>query len=87
MGARQRESVFSMKGARIVVLGIVLAVGGTAAYLVRGDDPPPPAPPPVVQVDSDDVLVAGTDIGVGPGRIVTAASNDEFTVAQPLPVF
>jgi hypothetical protein len=65
MGARQRESVFSMKGARIVVLGIALAAGGTAAYLVRGDDPPPPAPPPVVQVDSDDVLVAGTDIGVG----------------------
>ena len=38
MGARQRESVFSMKGARIVVLGIALAAGGTAAYLVRGDD-------------------------------------------------
>ena len=55
-----------MKGARIVVLGIALAAGGAAAYLVRGDDPPPAAaPPPVVQVDSDDVLVAGSDIGVG----------------------
>ena len=55
-----------MKGARIVVLGIALAAGGAAAYLVRGDDPPPPAAPaPVVQVDSDDVLVAGSDIGVG----------------------
>ena len=54
-----------MKGARIVVLGIALAAGGAAAYLVRGDDPPPAAPPAVVQVDSDDVLVAGSDIGVG----------------------
>ena len=55
-----------MKGARIVVLGIALAAGGTAAYLVRGDDPPPPAaPPPVIQIASDDVLVAGTDIGIG----------------------
>jgi pilus assembly protein CpaB len=55
-----------MKGARIVVLGIALAAGGAAAFLMRGDDPPPPAAAaPVAQLDTDEVLVASSDIGIG----------------------
>lgn len=55
-----------MKGARIVVLGIALAAGGAAAFLMSsGDEPPPPAPAPVVQVDTDEVLVASSDIAIG----------------------
>jgi pilus assembly protein CpaB len=55
-----------MKGARIVVLGIALAAGGAAAFLMRGDDAPPPAAPaPVAQLDTDEVLVASSDIGIG----------------------
>src|SRR5947209_6628990 len=55
-----------MKGARIVVLGVALAAGGAAAFLVKTDEPPPaPAPPPVAQVETDDVLVASSDIGIG----------------------
>src|SRR3954470_5759566 len=55
-----------MKGARIVVLGIALAAGGTAAFLMRSDDTPPLAPAaPVVQLDTDEVLVASSDIGIG----------------------
>jgi pilus assembly protein CpaB len=55
-----------MKGARILVLGVALAAGGAAAFLIKNDDPPPaPAPAPVAQVETDDVLVAGSDIGIG----------------------
>ena len=56
-----------MKGARIIVLGIALAAGGAAAYLVSGSDAPPPvAPPaPVAQIETDEVLVASDDIGIG----------------------
>ena len=55
-----------MKGARIVVLGIALAAGGAAAYLVgSGGEPPPPAPAPMAQLETTEVLVAGSDIGIG----------------------
>src|SRR5436190_3264640 len=54
-----------MKAARILVLGVALAAGGVAAYLVKSDEPPPAAPPPVAAVDTDEVLVAGSDIGIG----------------------
>ena len=57
-----------MKAARIVILGIALAAGGTAAYLVTsGDAPPPPAPvpAPVAQLETTEVLVASSDIGIG----------------------
>ena len=39
-----------MKAARILVLGVALAAGGAAAFLVSGDDekkPEAPAPAPV----------------------------------------
>jgi pilus assembly protein CpaB len=56
-----------MKAARIAVLGVALAAGGIAALLVgrSGEAPPPPPPPPVVQIETVDVLVARTDIGIG----------------------
>jgi len=56
-----------MKVARILILGVALAAGGAAAYLVKTDEPPPAAAPPAptVAVETDDVLVAGSDIGVG----------------------
>ncbi len=58
-----------MKSARLLVLGIALAAGGAAAYLVSGDEQPTPAPvaAPAVQLNTTDVLVAGSDIGIGQG--------------------
>ena len=66
-----------MKAARILVLGIALAAGGAAAYLVSGDDAPKPeaAPAPVVQqLPTVDVLIAKGDIGMG-----TAVTADDLT--------
>src|ERR1700733_2681739 len=54
-----------MKTAQIVVLGIAIAAGGVAAYLVSGSDSKTvvaDAPPPLPTVD---VLVAKSDIGLG----------------------
>ena len=53
-----------MKAARILILGVALAAGGVAAYLVTSEEPPP-APPPVAAAPTDEVLVAGGDIGIG----------------------
>ena len=56
-----------MKPARLAVLGIALAAGSGAAFLMSGGDPPPPAPakaelpPPPVS----EVLVASADAGMG----------------------
>jgi pilus assembly protein CpaB len=55
-----------MKPARIVVLVIAIAAGGIAALLAGRSNPPEaPAPAPVVQLETVDVLVANTDIGLG----------------------
>jgi pilus assembly protein CpaB len=54
-----------MKPARILVLVVALASGGVAAWLAQDRSPPPPPPAPVVQLDTVDVLVASTDIGLG----------------------
>jgi pilus assembly protein CpaB len=62
-----------MNIARIVVLIIALSAGGVAAYLASGTDSKPPAPvAPVAQVETVDVLVAKSDIGLGQ----TLTSND-----------
>jgi pilus assembly protein CpaB len=54
-----------MYTARIVVLTIALSAGGVAAYLAsRSDDKPQPAEP-VAQLQTVDVLVAKSDIGLG----------------------
>jgi pilus assembly protein CpaB len=65
-----------MKAARILVLGIALAAGGAAAFLVSNDEPKPvAAPAPVVQqLPTVDVLIAKGDIGMG-----VAVSADNFT--------
>jgi pilus assembly protein CpaB len=66
-----------MKAARILVLGIALAAGGAAAYLVSGDgEAKPEAPPaPVVeQLPTVDVLIAKGDIGMG-----TAVTAQDLT--------
>jgi len=52
-----------MNRARIVVLTIALVAGGVAAYLVSGSDRPPAEP--VAQLQTVDVLVAKSDIGLG----------------------
>jgi pilus assembly protein CpaB len=66
-----------MKAARILVLGIALAAGGAAAYLVSGDDTPKPEAPPapvVQQLPTVDVLIAKGDIGMG-----TTVAAEDFT--------
>ena len=54
-----------MKAARIIVLGIALAAGGVAAMLVAGPETKAPPEPKVAQLDTVDVLIAATDIGMG----------------------
>ena len=54
-----------MKTARIVVLTIALSAGGVAAYLVSGSDNKPAPAGPVAQLQTVDVLVAKSDIGLG----------------------
>jgi pilus assembly protein CpaB len=55
-----------MNTARIVVLTIALGAGGVAAYLARGSDDKSQAPAqPVAQIETVDVLVAKSDIGLG----------------------
>src|SRR3981081_4794450 len=53
-----------MNKARIVVLSIAVGAGGVAAYLASGSDSKPPAEP-VAQLQTVDVLVAKSDIGLG----------------------
>jgi pilus assembly protein CpaB len=54
-----------MNTARIVVLTIAVGAGGIAAYLASGSDTKPPPAEPVVQLQTVDVLVAKSDIGLG----------------------
>jgi pilus assembly protein CpaB len=54
-----------MNSARIVVLIIALGAGGVAAYLASGSDNKPAPAQPVAQMETVDVLVAKSDIGLG----------------------
>ena len=55
-----------MNVARIVVLAIALSAGGVAAYLASGSDNNKSAPvEPVAKLQTEDVLVAKSDIGLG----------------------
>jgi pilus assembly protein CpaB len=54
-----------MNPARIVVLAIALCAGGVAAYLASGSGNQPPPSAPVAQMQTVDVLVAKSDIGLG----------------------
>ena len=53
-----------MNTARIVVLTIAVGAGGLAAYLASGSDKPAPTEP-VAQLQTVDVLIAKSDIGLG----------------------
>src|SRR5215468_7923792 len=61
-----------MKPARIIVLIIAIAAGGIAALLAGRSEAPPPAPAPIAQIETVDVLIAGSDIGLG----TTVSSQD-----------
>jgi pilus assembly protein CpaB len=52
-----------MNTARIVVLTIAVGAGGIAAYLASGSDKP--LPEPAAQMQTVDVLIAKSDIGLG----------------------
>src|SRR4029078_7429302 len=54
-----------MNNARIVVLAIAVGAGGIAAYLARGSDDKPAPAQPVAQLQTVDILVAKSDIGLG----------------------
>ncbi len=55
-----------MKPARIIVLFIAIAAGGVAALLAGRSEQAPPAPAaPVAQLETAEVLVANTEIGMG----------------------
>ncbi|HEY7842849.1 MAG TPA: Flp pilus assembly protein CpaB [Bradyrhizobium sp.] len=55
-----------MYTARIIVLFIALGAGGLAAYLASGSDNKSAAPAqPVAQLETVDVLIAKSDIGLG----------------------
>ena len=56
--------IFGMKPARIIVLVIAIVAGGIAALLAGRSDPPP-VPTPVATIETAEVLVAGSDIGLG----------------------
>src|SRR5262245_26368605 len=63
-----------MKPARIVVLLIALAAGGIAALLAgrSGSPPAPVVQAPVANIETVDVLIAASDIGLG----TTVSGND-----------
>ncbi len=54
-----------MNTARIVVLTIAIGAGGIAAYLASGSDDKPAPAQPVAQLQTVDILVAKSDIGLG----------------------
>jgi pilus assembly protein CpaB len=54
-----------MNTARIVVLTIAVGAGGLAAWLASGSDNKPAPAEPVAQLQTVDVLVAKSDIGLG----------------------
>src|SRR3954470_23489672 len=62
-----------MKAARILVLAVALAAGGAAAYLIGGDEEKKPEAPPAAQLETTDVLIAKSDIGMG-----TAISSQDL---------
>src|ERR1700721_3682954 len=54
-----------MNTARIVVLTIAVGAGGIAAYLASGSDNKAAPTAPAAQLQTVDVLVAKSDIGLG----------------------
>jgi hypothetical protein len=67
-----------MKAARILVLAVTLASGGAAAFLIGSDEEKRPEAPPVAQIETTDVLIAKSDIGMG-----TAISSQDLQLGRP----
>jgi pilus assembly protein CpaB len=67
-----------MKAARILVLAVALAAGGAAAFLIGSDEEKRPEAPPVAQIETTDVLIAKSDIGMG-----TAISSQDLQLGTP----
>jgi pilus assembly protein CpaB len=77
-----------MKTARLVVLGVAIAAGGLAAFLASGSDQAPPPPPaPVAQLETVDVLVARSDIGVGQAMSAQDLQWQTWPAASAAPAF
>src|SRR5271154_6587236 len=68
-----------MDTARIIVLLIALGAGGIAAYLASGSDNKPAPAEPAAQLQTVDVLVAKSDIGLGQ----TLTANDMIWQGWP----
>jgi len=62
-----------MKAARILILAVALAAGGAAAFLIGSEEEKKPEAPPVAQIETTDVLIAKSDIGMG-----TAISSQDL---------
>ena len=62
-----------MKAARILVLAVALAAGGAAAFLISSDDEKKPEVPLAASLETTDVLIAKSDIGMG-----TAISSQDL---------
>ena len=71
-----------MNTARIVVLTIALLAGGVAAYLASGlGDKRPPAE--TITLQTVDVLVAKSDIGLGQTAMANVAGSDREQQLYP----
>ena len=67
-----------MKAARILVLAVALAAGGAAAFLIGSDEEKRLEAPPVAQIETTDVLIAKSDIGMG-----TAIASQDLQLGTP----
>jgi pilus assembly protein CpaB len=77
-----------MKTARIIVLGVAVAAGGLAAFLASGSEPaPPPSSAPVAQLETIDVLVAKSDVGVGQAISAQDLQWQTWPAASAAPAF
>jgi pilus assembly protein CpaB len=78
-----------MKAARIVVLGVAVVAGGLAALLAgrQADVETPPTPEPVAKLDTTEVLVAKSDIGLGQSVSGSDMQWQTWPVAAASPYF
>lgn len=78
-----------MKAARIIVLGVAVVAGGLAALMAgrQADVPPPPVPEPVAKLDTTDVLVVRSDIGLGQSVTVSDIQWQTWPVVAAGPYF
>ena len=66
-----------MKAAGSLVLAVALAAGGAAAFFIGSDEEKRSEAPPVAQIETTDVLIAKSDIGMG-----TAISSQDLQLVQ-----